>query len=357
MKKINILLMAALTGGIMTSCEDAPAVAPIQENAQGPILTTADVTVAADAPSAINLDNLGLEGSVQLFTISADALPENLVFTPKVQLSDAADFSDNVVDLPVAYAEGVVTASAMDWHMADMDLFGDDVNANTVYYRLIADITNTATGATYGFGLPGEALASGSSSVTPMVSQMVIETNVVKTPGSNNSWNPDNSQYLYCIKNDGVDTNEYVGSVLVSGEGFKFFTTDGSWIGCDSGALGTTGDDNIAPTEGDGLYWATINLDTNTYTLTKINQIGMIGNMNSWGGDIDLTPNADQTVWTGEATLDGEWKLRMNGNWDINYGGALLNPSFNGSNFNTSGDATVTINFAGHHPVIKVKKK
>lgn len=357
MKKINILLMAALACGAMTSCEDAPAVAPIQENPQGPVLTTADVTVAKDAPSAINLDNLGLEGSVQLFTISTEALPENLVLTPKVQLSDAADFADNVVDLPIAYAEGVVTASAMDWHMADMDLFGDDVNANTVYYRLMADVTNTATGASYGFGLPGEALASGEASVTPMVSQMVIETNVVKTPGSYNSWSPDNSQYLYCVKKDGVDTNEYVGSLLLSGEGFKFYTVNGDWIGCDPENLGMTGGSNIAPTDGDGLYWATINLDTNTYTLTKINQIGMIGSMNNWGGDIDLTPNADQTVWTGEADLDGEWKIRMNGSWDINYGGALLNPSLNGSNFNTIGSATVTINFAGHHPVIKVKKK
>lgn len=349
--------MAALVAGCMTSCEDAPAVAPIQENPQGHVISTEDVTVTTDAPSAINLDDLGLDGSVNLFTISTAALPENLELSPKVQVSDDSEFSDNVVELPVAYQDGVVSASAMDWHMADMDLFGDDINANTVYYRLLADVTNTTTGATYGFGQPDQALASGSASVTPMVSQMVIETNVVKTPGSYNGWNADASQYLYCVKNDGVDTNEYVGSVLLSGEGFKFYTINGDWIGCDPENLGTTGGSNIAPTDGDGLYWATINLDTNTYTLTKINQIGMIGSMNGWGGDIDLTPNADQTVWTGEATLDGEWKLRMNGNWDINYGGALLNPSFNGSNFNTKGNATVTINFAGHHPVIKVKTK
>ncbi len=79
--------------------------------------------------------------------------------------------------------------------------------------------------------------------------------------------------------------------------------------------------------------------------------------MTDWNSDVELVPNADQTVWTGEADFTGEWKIRMNGNWDANYGGALLNPSFNGSNFNTNGAASVTVNFAGHHPVIKVKKK
>lgn len=357
MKKINILLMAAIAGGIMTSCEEAPAVAPIQENQQGPILTTADVTVAKDAPTSVNLDDLGLDGNVTLFTISRDSLPENLILLPKVRMSDSEDFNGAVTDLAISYVDNVVSASAMDLHMAGMDLFGDDVNANEVYLRLSADVKNETTGAVYGFGTPGEAIASANMTVTPMVSQMVIETNVVKTPGSYNGWSFDASQYLYCVKENDADTNKYVGSVLISGEGFKFYTVNGDWIGCNPEALGTTGDSNIAPTDGDGLYWVTVDFDSNTYTLTKINTIGMIGSMNNWGGDIDLTPNADQTVWTGEADLDGEWKIRMNSNWDMNYGGALLNPSVNGSNFNTAGSATVTINFAGHHPVIKVKKK
>lgn len=349
--------MVAFAGGILTSCEDAPAVAPIQENPQGPILTTSEVSVAKDAPSAVNLDELGIDGTLNLFTITSDLLPENLVLIPKVQISDSQDFDGEITDLVVSYQGNVVSASAMDLHMADMDLFGDDVNANDVYYRLTADIKNKETGAVYGFGLPGESLASGNMSVTPMVSQMVVETNVVKTPGSFNGWSPDASQYLYCIKKDGVDTNSYVGSVLLSGEGFKFYTVNGDWIGCDPDNLGITGGSNIAPTEGDGLYWATVDLDTNTYTLTKIHSMGMIGTMTNWGSDVELVPNADQTVWTGEADFTGEWKIRMNGDWAINYGGALLNPTFDGGNFNTNGGAYVTVNFAGHHPVIKVKKK
>lgn len=340
----------------MTSCEDAPAVAPIQENPQGPIITTSDVVVTKDAPLTVNLDELGLDGNVDLFTISTDSLPANLILLPSVQISDSEDFNGEVAELAVSYVDNQVSASAMDFHMAEMEIFGDDVNPQEVYLRLTADVKNASTGAVYGFGAPGQGIATTSMTVTPMVSQMVIETNVIKTPGSNNGWNPDASQYLYCVKADGADTNRYVGSVLLSGEGFKFYTVNADWIGCDPNNPGTTGDSNIAPTDGDGLYWATIDLDNNTYTLTKIHTIGMIGNMNGWGGDIDLTPNADQTVWTGEAALDGEWKIRMNSDWGMNYGGALLNPSFDGSNFNTSGSASVTINFAGHHPVIKVKK-
>ncbi len=356
MKKINILMMAAIAGGILTSCEDAPAVAPIQENPQGPILSTSEVSVAVDAPAEVKLDDLGIDGGIKLFTIT-DSLPENLVLIPNVQVSDTEDFNGSVADLPVTYQDNAVFASAMDLHMAEMDLFGDDVNANNVYYRLTADLKNEATGSVYGFGLPGDVLASGSMSVTPMVSQMVIETNVIKTPGSYNGWSPDNSQYLYCIKEDGVDTNRYVGSVLLSGEGFKFYNVNSDWIGGDPENPGTIGDSNIAPTDGDGLYWVTVDFDANTYTLTKIHSMGMIGTMTDWNSDVELVPNADQTVWTGEADFTGEWKIRMNGNWDANYGGALLNPSFNGSNFNTNGAASVTVNFAGHHPVIKVKKK
>lgn len=68
-------------------------------------------------------------------------------------------------------------------------------------------------------------------------------------------------------------------------------------------------------------------------------------------------PNEDFTVWSVETNVDGEWKIRMNADWGINYGGALLNPTFDEPNFSTKGNALVTINFAGHHPVIKLKAK
>lgn len=341
----------------MTSCEDAPAEAPIQENPQGPILTVAAVSVTNDTPSEINLETLGENGNVNLFTVSTDSLPENLLIFPKVQLSDSEGFDGSVTDLAITYENNIVSASAIDFHMAQLDLFGDDTNPNKVYYRLCADIKNETTGAVYGFGNPGESIASGSATVSPMVSQMVIETNVIKTPGSYNGWNKDASQYLYNVKKDGEYTGRYVGSVLISGEGFKFYTVNDEWIGGDSNNPGTIGGDNIAPTDGNGLYWVDVDFDKNTYSMTKINTVGVIGGMTNWGSDQNLTPNDDFTVWSSAVDVDGEWKIRMNSDWGMNYGGALLNPTFDGSNFSTKGNAVVTINFAGHHPVIKLKYK
>lgn len=347
--------MATFAVGILTSCEDAPAVPPMQENPQGPILSTDEVSVVASIPSDINLDQLGMEGSLNLFTITSESGLDGMKLFPKVQMSDTEDFSGTIADLPVAFENDIVSASAMDMHMAGLDLFGDDVNANDVFYRLYADIEND--GAVYRFGDSNTYLAKGMVKVSPMVSQMVIETNVVKTPGSYNGWNPDASQYLYNVKKDGEYTGRYVGSVLLSGEGFKFFTTDGAWIGCNIEDLGSFGDSNIAPTAGDGLYWVDVDFDSSTYSLTKINTVGIIGGMTNWGSDVDMTPNEDNTVWSVETNVDGEWKIRMNADWGINYGGALLNPTFDGPNFATKGNAFVTINFAGHHPVIKLKAK
>lgn len=347
--------MAAFAAGILTSCEDAPAIPPMQENPQGPVLTTSEMAAVSNIPADINLDQLGMEGTLNLFTISTEEMLDGIKIFPKMQISDVEDFSGSVVDLPVSFENDIVTASALDMHMADLDLFGDDVNANNVYYRLYANIEKD--GAEYRFGDTNTYLAKGVMKVSPMVSQMVIETNVVKTPGSYNGWNPDASQYLYNVKLDGEYTGRYVGSILVSGEGFKFFTTDGAWIGCDPENLGNFGDSNIAPTDGDGLYWADVDFDSSTYTLTKVNTVGIIGGMTNWASDVEMTPNEDFTVWSVETNVDGEWKIRMNADWGINYGGALLNPTFDGPNFSTKGNALVTINFAGHHPVIKLKSK
>lgn len=358
MKKLNILAMAALAAGILSSCEDAPAVAPIQENPQGPILNTDGIKATPIVAADLDLDQLKMDDAINFFTISADSVvAESFDIIPKLQLSDTESFEGTVVDIATAFADGNVSVNAEDMHMAMMDMFGDDVNPNTVYYRLYADIENKETKSVYRFGAPDYYLSTGSVKVTPMVSQMVIETNVVKTPGSFNGWNGDASQYLYNVKVDGEYSGRYVGSALISGEGFKFLTTDGSWIGMNTEAPGTFGDTNIAPTDGDGLYWIDMNIDEKTYSITKINSVGIIGAMTNWASDVDMTPNDDFSVWSVETDVNGEWKIRMNADWGMNYGGALLSPTFDGSNFATTGTALVTINFSGHHPVIKLKKK
>ncbi|MDE6300054.1 MAG: hypothetical protein K2M10_10485 [Muribaculaceae bacterium] len=167
------------------------------------------------------------------------------------------------------------------------------------------------------------------------------------TPGESNGWNQEASQLIF-----GTDGSNYAGYAHLSG-GFKF-TSEPNWNGVNYGNAGEEGKlttdgaaGNLTAPE-DGLYYCTVDVPGLTYTITKINQIGIIGGFNSWGGDELLSPSADFLTWTGEITLDGgEFKFRMNGNWDINLGGAISDLTQGGDNLSGyNGTYDVTLNFS-----------
>ncbi|MCC8115427.1 MAG: hypothetical protein LIP03_15815 [Bacteroidales bacterium] len=112
------------------------------------------------------------------------------------------------------------------------------------------------------------------------------------------------------------------------------------------GTLADGSNTNLPVDDGEGTYFCAVNITNLTYELTRVNQVGMIGDFNSWAGDEDMTPNEDYTIWTGTLTLSdaGGWKFRMNGGWDINLGGDTSNLTFNGDNINSAaGTYTVTL--------------
>ncbi len=164
---------------------------------------------------------------------------------------------------------------------------------------------------------------------------------VLYTPGPANGWGFTDNMLL--------STNDYInysGYVYVDSE-FKF-AANASWdINWGEGASAGTlapGGSNIKVSE-NGLYYVTVNLNELTYTMTKINTIGIIGSLNGWGLQINLTPSADYKTWTGEATFtDGlDWKFRMNDNWDYNLGGTFDNLVGNGDNLFAPSTGTFTV--------------
>lgn len=85
-----------------------------------------------------------------------------------------------------------------------------------------------------------------------------------------------------------------------------------------------------APTKGE-YYTLTINMSDNSYTWTKLDNqapteytaVSLIGGFNSWGGDVDLTQEANAPHnWYGRATIaeDTELKFRANHGWDTSWG-------------------------------------
>lgn len=90
------------------------------------------------------------------------------------------------------------------------------------------------------------------------------------------------------------------------------------------------------------FYTFTLNLSDMTYTWTKLDNqapteyeaMGVIGDFNSWSGDVEMEQVTPHN-WYAEATVtDGGLKFRANHGWDINWGADF---AVNASNFSTTG--------------------
>ena len=79
------------------------------------------------------------------------------------------------------------------------------------------------------------------------------------------------------------------------------------------------------PVKGNTLYWADVNLVQQTYSITAIQSISIIGNHNGWTLETApaLTAAKDLRTWTiNDVELDGEFEFNCNGAWDLDFGGA-----------------------------------
>jgi hypothetical protein len=125
--------------------------------------------------------------------------------------------------------------------------------------------------------------------------------------------------YVYC-----ADPNGW-------GVEFKFQKIPGDWG--DNSQLNSnnitavTGDfektnDNFKAAGGVGVYYVTIDLANQTINGLKVEKMGIIGDFNGWGGDVEMTWNAADFCY--EATDAGVnangWKFRVNADWGINLG-------------------------------------
>ncbi len=144
--------------------------------------------------------------------------------------------------------------------------------------------------------------------------------------------------YIYC-----ADPNGW-------GNKFKFQKQAGNWdtqLNADSMTGGISGDfadsgdgdRNFEAKAGEGVYYITLNLANNTLNALKVEKMGIIGDFNGWGGDVEMTWNASDYCF--EATNAGVnangWKFRVNADWGINLGGTIDNLVANGDNLSVAG--------------------
>ena len=152
----------------------------------------------------------------------------------------------------------------------------------------------------------------------------------------------------------GAGVFTYTGYFMHS-NGFKLIRDIGSWTeqwGMTGTAYVHNGGDNITvPT--DGYYKVTLNSITNNLTIVpatapskSYTTIGMIGEFNSWGADVVMSPTfaANNHVWYATYTFavnftppvgSGGMKFRANGAWTDNWGAGYF-PAGIGTNGGTN---------------------
>lgn len=157
------------------------------------------------------------------------------------------------------------------------------------------------------------------------------------------NWNDD-------VRLMSTDENVYFGLGTVSG-GIKLYGQPdyegviyGKGLGKEGLALDATGDISIKAADA-GFMMFVAKLKDLTLKKEKITSLGLIGNHNGWGEQDNLTAtDLSCLTWTGTVALDGEFKIRMNDNWDFNLGGAMDCLVFDGANLSApAGTYDVTL--------------
>ena len=82
------------------------------------------------------------------------------------------------------------------------------------------------------------------------------------------------------------------------------------------------GDQNFVASAGEGVYFVELDLVNLTLKGTLVKTMGIIGDFNGWGGDVEMTWNAEDFCYeaTGAGVTANGWKFRINNDWGINLG-------------------------------------
>ena len=151
--------------------------------------------------------------------------------------------------------------------------------------------------------------------------------------GATDGWNNDekNRQRLESPANDGIYTGYlYIADPNGWGIAFKFQKEIGNWdsqlnfnsFTTTEGVFCNNGDQNLEVEE-EGVYYCEMDLTSNSFKATKVNTMGIIGDFNGWGGDVEMTWNPNEFCYEAtNAGINGNgWKFRINNDWAVNLGG------------------------------------
>ncbi len=180
-------------------------------------------------------------------------------------------------------------------------------------------------------------------------------------PGSHQNWDP---KVASCPTLEGNGEGVYEGGVNLATDGnceFKFSPVN-DWVGDFGGTItidkegygkGSYGAKENISVPG-GYYYIKVDMTEGTLEMQRINKVGITGDFNSWGADVEFAYDATNDVWKVKQALTTtqEFKIRMNGGWSVNRGipvkgvvptGSATAVYNDGENMKVGADGTYTI--------------
>lgn len=367
MKNLAIYGLTALMSVAFVGCNDWDEPNPTpQTNAQGAILQTSDITVAAGAGTTGVLDLQAMTDAatmVQLSDLTTDKLAEGYSFAATVQISN--DGFAKVTEVPATVettADGTYTV-AIDpaalqtayYNGISKNPVEGKVQARYALYTVAGDMKARVGGPDTWYG-PYDL------TVMPYAATQTIETAYYLLLSTDGSWtvadaikmnHSDVNVYddpVFSVKIDitaaqaaaGLQWKVIPASTYAAG---KLLTSANAVYGpAEDGSLDLTGAlvGNAADQEGttgnlsvSGPYLLTVNLMDGTYNfMMAVEQLYTPGNSNSWNQQASQTLYTNNyTEYQGYAHLNGEFKFTTAPDWNgINYGnggedGVLSNDS------------------------------
>ena len=194
-----------------------------------------------------------------------DAIPYSVLIATNNPYSAVMEIPENAIAVAICEMRGITEEAQY-----------TDEGPRPLYVRVIAQVADQLSTR-----IVSEPITF--PQVQGYFASNVVALDVLYTPGNSNGWSHDNSQQLASY-----EEGKYRGFVYINGD-FKF-TSAPNWDGVNYGSTGVEGelsDDGGAgnltlPAQGEGLYYAQVNTNDLTYTLTYISAVNIPGGFNGW---------------------------------------------------------------------------
>ena len=325
MKKIMFLGGLLLSAMTFVACTDEyDDWAEPQSNPQEEAAEALPGYTATGVASLIDLETV-TEDSVQILSLSSVSLPEGAtVGNTRVEFVEGTNAMTLNVD-----SEGRVGKA--DLQTLIETLFGKAIVERTITGHVYSNII-----------INGQTFLVDAGTISVQAKPAWVLGDYYYIIGTLNGWDTSSDDYPMYRDATGVYsyTTQWNESQMQYGIKFTADYNLGDWTGAygsnESGVLtDANGAGNIqSPTYGD-YYTLTVDINPSamSYTWTKLDTpasystIGVIGDFNGWGDDINMTEVTPHNWYVQTTLTTGGFKFRANDGWDISWGGGSGSPA------------------------------